>query len=154
MKLIRHIFQILRRAQDWVRSGTVVIACLAPAFTASGHAQGFGTISGTVADPSRAVIPGATVVATETHNGQTTQATSGGNGRFTFPTLLPSTYAVKATANGFEAYNQQGIVLQANQALTVNIKVQLGSTAQTVSVWDNYGGEQREAEDCAVLIEV
>ena len=101
---------------------------------ASLHAQGYGTISGTVSDPSGAVIASATVTATQTQTGRETTITSRGDGVYIFPTLPPSGYSIMVSASGFENYSQTGIILQANQALTVNITLRIGSATQTVSV--------------------
>ncbi|MGO8756992.1 MAG: carboxypeptidase regulatory-like domain-containing protein [Terracidiphilus sp.] len=105
------------------------------ALSAAGlHAQGYGTISGTVADPSGAVIPGASVTATQVQTGATMTTVTGKDGRYVFPTLLPAHYTVSVAAAGFELYKQSGIVLEADQALTVNIKLKVGAQTQTVSV--------------------
>jgi hypothetical protein len=101
---------------------------------ASLHAQGYGTISGTVTDPSGAVVPGASVIATEVQTGNATNTTSGRDGRYVFPTLLPSGYSLSVAAAGFELYSQRGIVLEADQALTVNIVLKIGSQTQVVNV--------------------
>lgn len=111
------------------------VLCLALGFSAANlHAQGYGTISGTVTDSSGAVVTGATVVATEVQTGNSTTADTGKDGRFVFPTLLPSGYSISVTAAGFEHYAQKGIVLEADQALTVNITLKVGAQTQTVSV--------------------
>lgn len=102
--------------------------------SASLHAQGYGTISGTITDPTGAVIPGATVTAVQSQTGRKMVAISGTNGGYVFPTLLPSNYDFLVTAPGFRDFSQTGIVLQANQALTVNVNLQVGAAAETVSV--------------------
>jgi hypothetical protein len=113
----------------------IAIVCLCLGFSAANlHAQGYGTISGTVTDPSGAVVTGANVVATEVQTGNESKATSGRDGRFVFPTLLPSGYTLSVTAAGFESYAQKGIVLEADQALTINITLKIGSSTATVSV--------------------
>jgi hypothetical protein len=108
-----------------------MIAAIAPARL---HAQGYGTISGTVSDPSGALISSATVTATQTLTGTVTKTKSGGDGNYVFPTLLPSKYSISVSAAGFENYTQTGIVLEADQALSVNIHLKVGSQTQTVSV--------------------
>lgn len=57
-------------------------------------AQGFGSIQGTVSDPSGALIPGAKVVATAINTGQTNTVPSNQSGRFVFPQLLPTQYSI------------------------------------------------------------
>jgi hypothetical protein len=113
----------------------VAIVCLCLGFSATSlHAQGYGTISGTVTDPSGAVVTGATVVATQVQTGTRTTTDTGRDGRFVFPSLLPAGYTLSVTAAGFESYAQKGIVLEADQALTINISLKVGSSTATVSV--------------------
>jgi hypothetical protein len=98
------------------------------------HAQGYGTISGTVNDPSGAVVAGANVVAMDVRSGTAMTTTSAKDGRYVFPTLLPAGYTLTIRAAGFELYSQKGIVLEADQALTVDITLKVGAETQTVSV--------------------
>ncbi|HEX8710640.1 MAG TPA: TonB-dependent receptor, partial [Terracidiphilus sp.] len=102
--------------------------------SASLHAQGYGTISGAISDPSGAMVPSATVTATQTATGRTTTISSSREGLYVFPSLLPTEYSITVTAPGFETYTQMGVVLQANQAITVNVSIRVGAAAQTVSV--------------------
>ena len=98
------------------------------------HAQAYGSLNGTVTDPLGAVVTHATVVATATQTGQQTTAVTNAQGEFTFPTMPPTDYTIAVTAPGFQTYNQTGLQLLANQALTVNMKLQVGSSKQTVNV--------------------
>jgi hypothetical protein len=66
------------------------------------HAQGYGSITGAVTDPSGAVIPGASVTMTQSDNGRITKATAGADGRFVFPTLPPAPYSISVDAAGFQ----------------------------------------------------
>lgn len=98
------------------------------------RAQGYGSIAGTVTDPSGAVLANVSVIATASQTGVQTKAVTNAQGEFTFPTLLPTQYTISVSATGFQAYKRPDVLLQANQALTVNIKLAVGSTTQTVSV--------------------
>src|SRR5208337_1929322 len=80
------------------------------------------------------LIPSATVTATQTQTGRETTVTSGKDGIFVFPTLAPSSYSLAVSASGFERYTQTGVILEADQALTVNVKLSVGSASSTVSV--------------------
>ena len=102
--------------------------------TARLNAQGYGTISGTVSDPTGAVISSATVTATQTQSGSVIKVISGGDGNYVFPTLLPANYSISVAATGFEGFTRTGIVLEADQALTVNVILKVGSQSQTISV--------------------
>lgn len=102
--------------------------------SARSHAQGFAKIVGTVTDSSGAVVPSATITATQTQNGTTSTVKSGADGGYIYPALLPSSYTVSASAKGFENFKQTGIVLQADQSMTINFVLVVGSSAETVSV--------------------
>ena len=112
-----------------------LVAMMFMAFSASGlFAQGYGTITGTVTDPSGASVASATVKVVQTQTGRETVVTSGSQGDFVFPTLLPSVYSLSVSATGFQSYTQTGIVLQADQKLTANVRLQIGSATETVTV--------------------
>jgi hypothetical protein len=98
------------------------------------RAQGYGTISGTVTDPTGAVVSSASVTAIQTQSGTEMKAVTGKDGRYTFPALLPAPYSVSVSSPGFEAKKETGIVLQANQALTVNVVLKIGAETSTVTV--------------------
>jgi hypothetical protein len=112
----------------------VIAFVIAVSSTARLNAQGYAKIVGTVTDPSGAVVPSATVTATQTSTGTVSTVKTGGDGAYVFPALLPSNYSITVIATGFEKYTQSGIVLEANQSATVNIKLVVGSSAVTVSV--------------------
>src|SRR5487761_1843609 len=66
------------------------------------HAQVVGaTLSGTITDPSGAVIPHAQVVITNTATGVTRNATADASGFYNTPNLLPGTYRITVSASGF-----------------------------------------------------
>ncbi len=99
-----------------------------------GYGQAFGTISGIVTDPSGAGVPGAKIVATETLTGFSRTVTSGSTGEYVIPNLRPTEYTLTVEAKGFKKAIRKGITLLANQAATVDIRLQLGTTVQSVSV--------------------
>lgn len=100
--------------------------------TASG--QGFGTISGTVSDPSGATVASATVTATAVGTGQARSAITGEDGHYLLNAMNPSSYVVNVDHAGFKQVTQTGVVLLANQSLTLNIPLTVGSTSESVSV--------------------
>ena len=77
------------------RIGGFAVVCAAILCISSGaFAQGFGSISGTVTDPTGAVVPDATVTATQAGTGIVTKTTSNTAGTYVFPTLAPSVYSL------------------------------------------------------------
>ena len=96
--------------------------------------QGMGTIGGTVTDPSGAVVPSATITVTEVGTGYSRSATTSEEGYYIIPSLRPGSHILTVEAPGFRNYSQSGIVLLADQRLTQNFKLELGSATETVTV--------------------
>ncbi len=108
---------------------------LIPVLTSNAHAQAvFGSIVGTVTDPSGAVIPNATVTVTDTSKGIAQTTTTNGTGGFEVSRLIPDPYQVTAKASGFEQAQSPGVTVFANQTRQVNLQLQTGATAQTITV--------------------
>src|SRR5258708_33909352 len=61
----------------------------------------FGSVIGTVTDPTGAVVPNATIVVTDVSKGTTETVQSNGSGNDSASRLLPDTYTAKAAAQGF-----------------------------------------------------
>jgi hypothetical protein len=93
-----------------------------------------GGLSGTVADQSGAIVPGAQVVAVEGSTQFKTEVTSSGDGTYSMPTLAPGTYSVSVTAKGFKEETQTNVILTAGQLVQLDFKLSPGSVNQTVQV--------------------
>ena len=96
-------------------------------------AQGYGSVSGTVTDPTGAAVPNATVTATQLDTITRPPSPPARPEPLFSRTLPPARYSFKVNAPGFEVF-QQTAVLQANQALTLTPKLAIGATTQTVEV--------------------
>src|SRR6202451_3736064 len=81
------------------------------------HAQNGGEITGTVTDPTGAVVPNVDVKITSVETGSSHVTKSNGAGIFDFPGLDNGDYNLAASATGFEAYAKDGIVLNVAQIL-------------------------------------
>ena len=92
------------------------------------------TLTGHVSDPSGAGIPDTTIQITNTQTGVVTNAKSNSAGDYTVPFLQPGTYRVDASRAGFNKYTHSGLVLQAEQTVTENIKMNVGAVSETVTV--------------------
>jgi hypothetical protein len=103
------------------------------------HAQGIttGSITGTVADPTGAVIPGATITATATATKITSTATAGKDGTFSFKDLPIGVYTVVINANGFSNLTLNNIEVSAAKQQGLGIeKLSTGSASAVVDVSD------------------
>src|SRR5437868_15002744 len=83
---------------------TMLLLCLSvPPMTMDAFSQSSNaTLSGTVADAAKALIPGATVTAKNTGTGVVTTAISNETGTYTIASLLPGTYTVTVELPGFQ----------------------------------------------------
>lgn len=103
----------------------------------SSHAQGLGSIVGRVDDPAGASVAGAQVTVTQEGTGFSRTAVTDTEGLFTIPSLQPATYTVTVEAKGFRTSKEHGVVLLANQTLTVNVSMKLGMNTEVVTVTGN-----------------
>ncbi len=110
---------------------TFVFLLITFAFVASAQE---GTIVGTVTDPSGAVVPNAKVVVTNTDKNQSTDVTSNESGQFVAPSLGIGHYRVKAEVPGFKAFEQNDITLQVGERFRVDVKLEVGTSNQSVTV--------------------
>ena len=97
-------------------------------------AQATAQISGTVADSTRAVLPGVEVTATQVDTGLTRTAVTNETGLYSLTNLPVGPYRLEAVLPGFSTYAQTGIILQVGASPTINISLQVGQVAQTVEV--------------------
>src|SRR5436305_9075408 len=93
-----------------------------------------GTISGSVEDPSGALIPNAQISVKQLSTGETRSATTGANGEFNVPFLQPGDYTLAATAGGFKTKTLTGLTLQVDQTLNLRIRLELGAATETIEV--------------------
>jgi Carboxypeptidase regulatory-like domain len=124
-----------KKKLDWIRFTALlaVLACCIPRMQAQ-LAVTTATLSGTVTDASGALVPGATVRMSSVEKGiARTQVTDSG-GHYSFTQLPPATYSLVAQSNGFKAYQQNGIVLDAAQSASQNVTLILGATTEQVVV--------------------
>lgn len=92
-----------------------------------------GGFSGTITDPTGAVVPGATLTLTNTATGDVFTAVSSATGGYSFSLLKPGDYTLKSSKDGFKTLTQKVSVLL-GQNLTVNLSMELGSSSTTVEV--------------------
>ena len=109
----------------------VIAAVMAPSMMAQSLVT--GDITGTVTDPSGAVVSGATVSLKSDANGSMRTATTGSNGTYRFSLLSPGSYTVSVSASGFSKAETQTSV-NIGQATVADVKMALGSNSQTVEV--------------------
>ena len=100
-------------------------------------AQATAQISGSVRDPSGAVLPGVEIRATQVDTGLTRDAISNETGSYALTNLPIGPYRLEASLPGFRAYAQSGIVLQVNSNPEINLVLQVGQVTEEVEVQAN-----------------
>src|SRR6266699_5492088 len=94
----------------------------------------YGSIVGNVVDQNGAVIPGAAVLATNQGTGVAANTTTNGVGEYNFVTLQAGTYTIKVAAAGFKTFERRDLVVEANNIMRTDVKLEVGSMEQSVTV--------------------
>jgi len=123
--------------QDRVSRGTLKGIVFLWMITATGSLisqTNSASLSGTVLDPSGAVVVGAEVVVlrVDTNVSFTTQTNAAG--AYSFPGLAPGNYDVTVRSSGFKQVVQKGLVLHVQDAASQDFRMELGATTDTVTV--------------------
>ena len=120
------------------RSVLAVVATLGLLFAiwtpmASGQAV-YGSIIGTVTDPSGAAVPNAKVTVSSQTKGTSVETTSNDSGNYSVTHLIPDVYSVRIEGQGFKTLQLKDIPVSADAAANVNAHFQVGSTSEQVEV--------------------
>ena len=92
------------------------------------------SVVGRVVDASGGVVPGVAIKVTNLDTNQTRTAASNHAGDYTIPYLQPGKYTMEADCQGFSTYKHSGFTLAVDQEQRIDIKLEVGSTSQTVTV--------------------
>src|SRR5947209_5394079 len=126
------------QSMDWFRYATrnFLTATLILLVTSSLSFAQTGTTSlhGAVLDKSGAVLVGAKVSLTNSQQGLHREASTNGSGEYDFLALPPGTYTLVVEMTGFRKHEQRNLQLLVNLPSTVNLVLEIGTTAQTVEV--------------------
>ncbi len=95
---------------------------------------GTGGISGTITDPTGAVVPQVSVSVTQIETGQSRFVATEGNGTYRVSLLPPGTYRIKFTATGFKALEVPSVTVSVTEVTIADETLQLGSQAEQVTV--------------------
>ncbi len=116
----------------WVLSYFVLAAMLVP-HVAQGQAD-MATIVGTVVDSSGAVVPNCDITLTKVGTDTKTNVKTDAQGTYIATPLRVGNYLVTAEAHGFKTETQTGIVLEVQDRLKVDFRLQVGSVNERVDV--------------------
>ena len=104
-------------------------------FTVAALAQSDrGTITGTVSDPTGAVVVSAAISARNTQTGAVYEAATTATGNYTLSEMPAGVYNLSVSASGFTKYIQQGIEVLGAQTLRIDTVLEVGATTESVTV--------------------
>jgi Carboxypeptidase regulatory-like domain/TonB dependent receptor len=125
---------------SWLRGRTLVFWLMSgilftiAAVTLDAQTSGLGTISGTVTDPSGAVILGAKVTVTNMATGVSHDSATNDTGYYEVNALPPGRYKILVSISGFQDLLREDITLEAAAHVNVPLKMAAGTSVQTVVV--------------------
>ncbi|HUK46459.1 MAG TPA: TonB-dependent receptor [Terriglobales bacterium] len=128
---MRKLFVRPQFVRSFVVSLAILIACTTPVWAQSGTT---GALTGTVTDPSNAVISGATVAADNKATGQERTTVTDVSGVYKFSQLPPGDYSVKFSASGFKTAQVGSVTINITETAVLNAKLELGAQATEVTV--------------------
>ncbi|MBI4904494.1 MAG: TonB-dependent receptor [Acidobacteria bacterium] len=128
------------------------IFCLLASLALWGQGQ-YATISGVVKDSTGAVAPGVAVHAVNIATGERLAGLSNGDGNYVLPLLKPGKYRVEAEKTGFKRYQATGIELETGTPVRIDINLDLGTVADSVTVEAAAPLLQSETSSVAAVID-
>jgi hypothetical protein len=128
------------------RTAQGMIAILFLALFAS--AQTTGSLVGKATDPSGAVLPGATVKATNQATSFSREATTDAAGEYVISLLPVGRYTITAQKEGFESFKLSDVVVSVNQNIRADVSLQVGKVVESVAV--NAGVAEVETRSATV----
>jgi Carboxypeptidase regulatory-like domain len=125
---------MLKRHSVWTRA-TWFFALSTLLVAGPARSQSFyGSLISVIQDAQGAVIPGATVVLTNTATNERREGVSSEDGTARFVNLVPGTYRLEVELTGFQRFVRDGIAVNIQSTPRIEATLQLGSLQETVSV--------------------
>lgn len=112
-------------------------ACVLAAVMACGIAQAqsiYGSLRGILTDSQGGVIAGAKVSLVDEGTNLSRSTLTNEAGEYSFASVTPAAYRIVAEAPGFKKFERAGVVVATQQAVTVDVKMELGAVTESVMV--------------------
>ena len=98
------------------------------------QSAGTGALTGTVTDPTGAVVPNVTVTLTSSDTNQARTANTGADGTYKFGLLPPGTYRIRFAAPGFKTSEIGGVTINVTETPTLDRALEVGQQSEQVTV--------------------
>ena len=126
--------------------------CCLGASSAFAQTAGTGALNGTVTDPAGAALPGVELKLTNQATGEVRSATSAADGTYRFPLLPPGSYRIEATKSDFKTSTRSNLAVNVTETARLEIRLELGSVSQTVTVEANAEMAQTESSSLGRVV--
>ncbi len=100
-------------------------------------AQASSGVTGTVTDPTGAIVPGATVIVTNVGTGTANTLVTSSSGTYSVNGLVPGRYKIEVASPGFTKTVQNDVNVEVTVQATIDIRLASGESSQTVEVTSN-----------------
>jgi len=143
---MRHVWS---RAIGVIASAALVLGSVAPAYAQAVT----GTLLGNITDQGGLAMPGVTVTITETRTNISLASTTNEAGFYRFPSLKDGTYKVVAELSGFKKVLRDGIIVEVNTTIRVDLKMEVGTLEESITVVGQSPVLQTDRTDTGRIIE-
>jgi hypothetical protein len=128
-------FLVSKRKPGFISLLLILATFIVPMATPIALAQSSkGILTGTVTDPSGAVVSGATIRMTNSATGTVRETVSTGDGSYRLDAVDPGNYKVEVTVGGFKSVTLNDVPIAAGQASTSDFKLEIGTQGEVVNV--------------------
>jgi hypothetical protein len=113
----------------------------------------YGSVSGTITDPSGAAIPDAQVTLTNVDTAEKREQPTGADGLYSFVNILPGRYRVEVEKSGFKRVTRPDVIIEVGQSVRIDIVMTVGEVTQTVEVTGETPLLQAETSSIGQVVE-
>ena len=118
-----------------IKNNLLTLVALAALLVSSANAQSiFGSLRGIAMDGSGGAIAGAKVTLRNEGTAETRSVVTSNAGEYVFNQIVPSVYTVEVEFQGFKKFQRKGVAVQTQDALTVDVKMEVGAVTDSVMV--------------------
>ena len=138
------------------RNSWALFFCIGFLFSSSLFLQGqstYGTVAGTVTDPSGAALADVQVTLTNQGTAEKRIQSTNGAGEYSFVNVIPGNYSLDIDKTGFKHLTRQPIQVQVQQSTRIDAALQIGSDTQTVEVSSETPLLQAETSSLGQVVE-
>ncbi|MFN2597087.1 MAG: TonB-dependent receptor domain-containing protein, partial [Pyrinomonadaceae bacterium] len=132
-----------------LKSAAAVALLALCSLLAFGQVSTTGSIAGTVTDPSKAVVAGASVTARNNATGVENTVTTAENGTFSVPALATGVYTVTISASNFKQTVVKDVKVNVGTPSNINVELEVGAVTETVTITGG-GGELLQTQSSTV----